>query len=129
MPRKGRGGSRQGASGKAYAQRSDLNENRQAVVSPPSQEYGQRVALERQQAAMPMAEMSRPTPLFAPSERADEPVTAGLPMGAGPGPEVLPGGGDPTVARLRALYALHPSPDLRRLLAWAEGTGDPSRGA
>ena len=29
------------------------------------------------------------TPLFAPSERPDEPVTAGLAMGEGPGPEVL----------------------------------------
>jgi hypothetical protein len=29
------------------------------------------------------------TPLFAPSERPDEPITAGIPMGAGPGPEAL----------------------------------------
>jgi hypothetical protein len=29
------------------------------------------------------------TPLFAPSERPDEPVTAGIAMGDGPGPEVL----------------------------------------
>jgi hypothetical protein len=29
------------------------------------------------------------TPLFAPSERPDEPVTAGIAMGEGPGPEVL----------------------------------------
>jgi hypothetical protein len=29
------------------------------------------------------------TPLYAPTQRPDEPVTAGIPMGAGPGPEVL----------------------------------------
>ena len=29
------------------------------------------------------------TPLFAPTQRPDEPITAGIPMGAGPGPEVL----------------------------------------
>ena len=29
------------------------------------------------------------TPLFAPSQRPDEPITSGIPMGAGPGPEVL----------------------------------------
>ena len=29
------------------------------------------------------------TPLFAPSQRPDEPITAGIPMGAGPGPEIL----------------------------------------
>jgi hypothetical protein len=31
-------------------------------------------------------EMARPTPLFAPSERPDEPITAGAPFGPGPGP-------------------------------------------
>lgn len=29
------------------------------------------------------------TPLYAPTQRPEEPVTAGIPMGAGPGPEVL----------------------------------------
>jgi hypothetical protein len=29
------------------------------------------------------------TPLFAPSQRPDEPITSGIPMGDGPGPEVL----------------------------------------
>jgi hypothetical protein len=29
------------------------------------------------------------TPLYAPTQRPDEPVTAGIPMGAGPGPEIL----------------------------------------
>ena len=29
------------------------------------------------------------TPLFAPSQRPDEPITSGIPLGAGPGPEVL----------------------------------------
>lgn len=29
------------------------------------------------------------TPLYAPSQRPDEPVTSGIPLGPGPGPEVL----------------------------------------
>jgi hypothetical protein len=29
------------------------------------------------------------TPLFAPSQRPDEPITAGITMGPGPGPEVM----------------------------------------
>jgi len=29
------------------------------------------------------------TPLYAPTQRPEEPITAGIPMGAGPGPEVL----------------------------------------
>lgn len=33
----------------------------------------------------------RPVPLGAPTTRPDEPVTAGAPLGAGPGPEVLSG--------------------------------------
>jgi hypothetical protein len=31
-------------------------------------------------------DMARPTPLFAPTERPDEPITAGAPFGPGPGP-------------------------------------------
>ena len=31
-------------------------------------------------------EMARPTPLFAPTERPEEPITAGAPFGPGPGP-------------------------------------------
>jgi hypothetical protein len=29
------------------------------------------------------------TPLYAPSQRPDEPITSGIAMGAGPGPEIL----------------------------------------
>ena len=29
------------------------------------------------------------TPLFAPTQRPEEPITSGIPLGAGPGPEVL----------------------------------------
>ena len=29
------------------------------------------------------------TPLYAPTARPDEPITSGIPMGAGPGPEIL----------------------------------------
>ena len=37
-----------------------------------------------------MAPSQQPvTPLFAPSQRPDEPITAGIAMGPGPGPEVL----------------------------------------
>lgn len=32
------------------------------------------------------------TPLYAPSQRPDEPITAGIAMGPGPGPEVLGAG-------------------------------------
>jgi hypothetical protein len=41
----------------------------------------------RRAAAPPAVEMGpAPTPLFAPTERPDEPITAGAPFGPGPGP-------------------------------------------
>ena len=42
------------------------------------------------------AEIARPTPLFAPTERPDEPITAGAPFGPGPGPDMLPSSGTAT---------------------------------
>jgi hypothetical protein len=40
--------------------------------------------------AMGMAPSQTPiTPLYAPTQRPEEPITAGIPMGEGPGPEVL----------------------------------------
>jgi hypothetical protein len=51
-----------------------------------------------------------------PSERAGEPVTAGMPTGPGPGPEVL-FHADPTEETLRALYRIDPGNEhIRELL-------------
>lgn len=69
-------------------------------------QYGERKQLAEQQAAAPMAGRQQVpagrvqpntvqrnqapiTLLTAPSERPNEPITAGLPFGAGPGPEAL----------------------------------------
>lgn len=42
------------------------------------------------QAALQAAQgMRPPTSLYAPTQRPSEPLTAGLPIGAGPGPEVI----------------------------------------
>jgi hypothetical protein len=38
------------------------------------------------------------TPLYAPSQRPDEPITAGIALGPGPGPEIM--GGAPMQGRL-----------------------------
>lgn len=101
-----RGGARQGKPGAAYSNRSDL----QPVKVAPGQQYGKGVAQREAQQAVPMA--GRPamppaapaapprppmpgmapgdvTPLDAPTTRPNEPVTAGLSVGAGPGPEAL----------------------------------------
>jgi hypothetical protein len=60
--------------------------------------YGEGQATYDQQTAAPMVsnntpqptlQMPEPTPLMAPSERPDEPVTAGIDVGPGPGSEVM----------------------------------------
>jgi hypothetical protein len=43
----------------------------------------------RSEMGMAPSQMEPVTPLYAPSQRPDEPITSGIPMGAGPGPEVL----------------------------------------
>jgi hypothetical protein len=46
-------------------------------------------ATSRSEMGMAPSQMEPVTPLYAPSSRPDEPITAGIAMGAGPGPEVL----------------------------------------
>ena len=70
----------------------------------------------RRAAAPPAMEMGpAPTPLFAPTERPDEPITAGSPFGPGPNslpaPVVRPG---VLSARLYAMAADDTSGELRR---------------
>ena len=43
----------------------------------------------RSEMGMAPSQMEPVTPLYAPSGRPDEPITSGIPMGEGPGPEVL----------------------------------------
>lgn len=124
------GGTRTAKAGATYANRSDLNGSADAT-------YGDGVNAEVVKAATPNTTSAprpsmgggQPTappgaigPLDAPTDRPAEPLTAGLPIGAGPGPSG-PGGlasADPDVMRLRALAQLYPSRDLLRLIALAE---------
>ena len=45
--------------------------------------------MSRSEQGIAPSQLERVTPLFAPSQRPDEPITAGIAMGDGPGPEVL----------------------------------------
>ena len=72
----------------ALSQRTDMMTNSDPKV------YGDRKATEELMASAPMARqqpMPQPnvTGLFAPTEMPNEPVTAGNPLGEGPGPEAL----------------------------------------
>ena len=103
MPRKKR--TQPGSSGGAYQNRTDLT---QPVSVPTGLPYGERQALEQaqQQAPLPqqaptpqgldpaimaaMAHNFQGSPINAMSDRPHEPITHGLPIGPGAGPEVLP---------------------------------------
>lgn len=66
---------------------------------PANGDYGYRKETREQMSAAPMAQNFQPTPtpqvdvpvtsMFAPTERPEEPVTAGSPMGPGPGIEAM----------------------------------------
>ncbi len=111
-----RGGPRQGKPGQAYGNRSDLNNPKIPTIVPKGAGYGQRQALETSQRMLPpaagspgpAAPVGAPAapggpgagpegpagpvalpPFSRPTERPGEPVTHGLPIGAGGGPEVL----------------------------------------
>lgn len=58
-------------------------------------------------------------PLDAPSMRPGEPISAGLPIGPGAGPEALGdlgGVGEDVDMQLRAIFSRFPNEDLRRIL-------------
>lgn len=137
-----RGGKRTGTPGKSYSNRSDLAVPMSAASG---QAYGAKAEQMAAQRAIPIARpatdavpqggppsaapagppgppMPQPgqvTSLGAPSMRPDEPVTAGMPMGAGPGLEALgplASGGEDVNMQLRAIYRQFPNEDLRRVL-------------
>lgn len=45
--------------------------------------------MSRSEQGIAPSQLERITPLYAPSQRPDEPITSGIPLGDGPGPEVL----------------------------------------
>lgn len=97
MPRakSGRGGPRQGTAGKAYSNRTDLSVNRAPNTGNTAATGGvaapapQRDTVSRSEPAGPTMPSTFPedTPMLSdPTQRPGEPITAGLPIGAGPGP-------------------------------------------
>lgn len=65
----------------------------------------------------PAGPSARPVPLDAPTARPNEPLTAGVDIGPGPGaaPMSQPTS-DPLIKELRAVYLAFPNEDLRELL-------------
>lgn len=155
MPRKGRGGARQGTPGTNYGNRSDLGVNRkpptQGIAVASGQPYGQRSQQIAAQQAIPLPAappVQAPSSLGAPQSTApvpgmppqaqgpfdrptdhpNEPLTAGLPVGPGPGPEAIRGGtalssDDVVLAQLRAVMRQYPSSDIARLIEYYDKGG------
>lgn len=112
-----RGGKRRGTPGKAYANRTDLTSDyapgsaAAGGMTPPVQQ--------RPFVGPPMGADQVPN-LSDPTMRPQEPVTAGLSVGPGPGPEALgpmpPGPADPLRMAVQAMMMVSPNPDLVRVL-------------
>jgi hypothetical protein len=128
----GSGGSRVGKPGANYQNRTDLPGKTQPITVASGQEYGTRGAQEDAQRAIPLPAGAPPpaptslgsvtagpiTPLDAPTQRPNEPLTHGLPIGAGGGPEVLGGSvnsNDP-VLYLEGLYQSTNDPSVYAML-------------
>ena len=110
--------------GFAYGQNKAVNEQRKAVPLKPSQANARVVPM----AAQAMADI---IPLDAPTQRPNEPVTAGGALGDGGGEDIL---GLPPISpvmefdsginTIRALYLQDPNnQDLKRMLEYADRMG------
>ncbi len=122
-----RGGKRQGTPGKGYSNRTDLTSTPDmsmntaatggiaAPASAPQQPAPQRML------PSPAIGADEVPNLSDPSMRPGEPVTAGLSIGLGAGPEAVgplpPSPSDPVRQAVQALMLISPNPDLARILA------------
>lgn len=145
-----RGGSRRGKAGAAYSSRTDLMEKpRLPVTTVPGQPYGAAKAQADAQAAVPMGSPALPDmpdlsdhphplpgelpPLTGPSNMPGQPVTHGLPVGPGAGPEALTGIGAPLspltqgVAILNSL-GKHLPPELSSVVKYLNVTQNNGQG-
>lgn len=99
----------------------------------PTEDYGGATEMAAIQSGAPMQGQVQPTlvPMDAPTQRPDEPITAGAPFGPGAGPSFpveppqgpAPEAVDAVSATIRAAYAAYPSPALASLMDYLEAQG------
>jgi hypothetical protein len=118
-----------------YPNRSDLRGGKVPKMVATGQTYGEAGKQMAAQSAVPMApsptavvQPAGPNPgqvvdLTGVSQRPNEPISAGMPFGAGPGPEVFGFNNQPALGsnadlaeRVRAIASLYPNPALLQLL-------------
>jgi hypothetical protein len=118
MPR-GRGGKRQGTPGKAYSNRTDMGMDYNMGAGSPAA-GGQQAPAEQQPLIRPAMGADQIPNLSDPTMRPGEPVTAGLSVGPGAGPEALgplpPPPMDPLRMAIQAMMMVAPNPDLVRVM-------------
>lgn len=113
-----RGGKRQGTQGKGYSNRTDLGIDYAPGGNPAT---GGQEAPAQQRPFIPPAIGADQVPNIGdPTTRPNEPVTAGLKSGVGPGPEAMPpmppSPDDPVRQVIQAMLMISPNPDLVRIL-------------
>lgn len=112
-----------------FSKRTDRN-NVQPARELTGGAYGENKMLMETQTAAPMSAapaMAMPSvQLAGPTARPEEPITTGAPVGAGPGPEILPTAPqapDETATLLRQLAVMNPDPDLVRIVQFLDAEG------
>ena len=113
-----RGGKRQGTQGKGYSNRTDLAVDYAASGNPAS--GGMEAPMQQRPIMGPAIGADEVPNLGDPTMRANEPVTAGLDIGLGPGSEAMgpmpPPPMDPIRQVLQAMLLQGENPDVVRLL-------------
>jgi hypothetical protein len=113
-----RGGKRQGTQGKGYSNRTDLGMDYAAGGNPAT--GGQEAPQQQRQFVPPAIGADQVPNIGDPTARPNEPVTAGLQSGLGPGPEAMPpmppSPTDPIRQVIQAMLMMQPNPDLVRVL-------------
>jgi hypothetical protein len=87
-----------------------------SIEDAPSTGYGDEAALMESLQQVPMVGVDEVPNLSDPSVRPSEPLTTGLPVGPGAGPEVLNVAPDPVREVLRAMMVAFPNSDVQRLI-------------
>lgn len=107
----------------------------QAAHYLSGEKYGQGQSFNQTVSSVPLAaapaHADLPVPLDAPTQRPDEPVTAGVDAGPGPGSEILPPPNEYAPSQqadmvsyvIKSAYAAHPSPALRVMVQQLEAAG------
>lgn len=113
-----RGGKRTGTQGKAYVNRTDLAQNYGPNGSPAT--GGQTAPAEQKPLMGPLIGADQVPNIGDPTAYPERPVTSGLSVGPGAGPESIgplpPDPMDPVRASIEALLIMYPNPDLIRVL-------------